>query len=324
MLLAMILLPAAVAAAPVTVLLDSWVAAAATQARVRGRVIDAMRLRPEQSDDGKRTNMRRALQLLREKELRSVAVSVGLASAEAEPPTLSTVTDEEGRFTALLPVGALQPGWHTLQTVPPANGAARIFMPEARNRYVLLSDVDDTALFSQVNYKNRLLQHSLMENSLQRMSFAGTAAFYQRLSQLNAVPDLSTWFYLSASPRQLGEPIRRFLQRQQFPDGLLLLKTFAWDGGDPWLDQQRYKSQVLEQLLLDFPSQQFVLLGDDGEHDPEIYHSLEQRYPGRVAAVLIRHVNPDPARVRYPGHCELAAAIESLSSCASLHALLPD
>lgn len=324
MLLAMILCPVAVAAAPVTVLLDSWVAAESGQATIRGRVIEAMPLRPEQADDGKRTNMRRALQLLRQKELRNVPVSVRLMAPLAESPALSTVTDEEGRFTALLPAGSLLPGWHTLETVPAASGPARVFMPDARNQYVLLSDVDDTVLFSEVNYKNRLLQHSLMENSLQRMSFAGTADFYQRLNQINALPALSTWFYLSASPRQLGDPIRRFLQRQQFPDGLLLLKTFAWDGGDPWLDQQRYKSQVLEQLLQDFPSQQFVLLGDDGEHDPEIYHSLEQRYPGRVAAVLIRHVNPDPARVRYEGHCELAAAIETLSSCASLHALLPD
>ena len=320
MLLAAALCSAAVYAAPVTVLLDSWVSGG--QATVRGRVIEALTLRPEQIDDGKRRNMQRTLQLLRQKELRTVPVTVKLAVDPAAAREI--ISDDEGRFQLQVQTGPLLAGWHALETVPPASGPARVFIPEPRNRYVLLSDVDDTVLFSEVNFKNRLLQHSLMENSLQRSSFAGTAAFYHRLSQLNTVPTLSTWFYLSASPRQLRDPIRQFLQRQGFPDGLLLLKTFAWDGGDPWLDQQLYKTQVLDQLLRDFPSQQFVLLGDDGEHDPEIYRSLEQRHPGRIAAILIRHVHPDPARVRHNGQCDLGAAIEDLSSCATLHALLPD
>jgi phosphatidate phosphatase APP1 len=33
-----------------------------------------------------------------------------------------------------------------------------------------------------------------------------------------------------------------------------------------------------------------VLVGDDGEHDPEIYADFVRRHPGRVVAVAIRQV----------------------------------
>jgi phosphatidate phosphatase APP1 len=41
----------------------------------------------------------------------------------------------------------------------------------------------------------------------------------------------------------------------------------------------------------------FVLIGDSGERDPEIYGQVVHDHPNRVRVIYIRSVNPDPARI---------------------------
>lgn len=314
--LALLVLPQALwAVTEQTLLQDGYVSGQMTV--LRGRLIQPDVFSPEHADDSSSTNLRRSLARLKQKELKHAPVRLQLGALQ-----VSGRSDNEGRFQLPLLTGELAPGWHAVEAVPPAAPPARLFVPDPANELVLLSDVDDTVLWSEVNHKQRLLQHSLMENSLQRRGFAGTAAFYHQLLQANARPATSTVIYLSASPQQLGPPIRAFLQREQFPEGLLLLKTIARRQGDPWLDQQRYKLRVLHGLLRDLAPQRFILVGDDGEHDPEIYLQLQQRFPERIAAVLIRNVHPDRQRAAYPGQCDLAAAIVQPPSCPALSPLL--
>ena len=47
-------------------------------------------------------------------------------------------------------------------------------------------------------------------------------------------------------------------------------------------------------LYSDLP---FVLIGDSGQHDPEVYHDIVAENPGRVLAVYIRNVSRQPERV---------------------------
>jgi phosphatidate phosphatase APP1 len=49
----------------------------------------------------------------------------------------------------------------------------------------------------------------------------------------------------------------------------------------------------------------FVLVGDDGERDPEIYDWVRRRHPQRVEAIWIRRVHPDPRRARFAGQRDL-------------------
>ena len=75
-------------------------------------------------------------------------------------------------------------------------------------------------------------------NPAQRKAVPGVAAFYKTLAQRNPQPDLAPIFYLSASPSQLQERIRAFLDLNHFPDGVLVTKKLNRDkSADPWLDQ---------------------------------------------------------------------------------------
>jgi phosphatidate phosphatase APP1 len=49
---------------------------------------------------------------------------------------------------------------------------------------------------------------------------------------------------------------------------------------------------AVESLLRLYPSRRFVLVGDSGERDPEIYGSLARNWPDRIASILIREVGP--------------------------------
>jgi phosphatidate phosphatase APP1 len=44
------------------------------------------------------------------------------------------------------------------------------------------------------------------------------------------------------------------------------------------------------------PSLPFILIGDTSQKDPEIYREIVKAYPGRVMAIYIRNVDPNPER----------------------------
>ena len=57
----------------------------------------------------------------------------------------------------------------------------------------------------------------------------------------------------------------------------------------------------------DFPGMKFILIGDNGQHDPQTYAKIANDHPGRVLAIGIRQLQP----------------IESMKFHMSLHAM-PD
>ena len=58
-----------------------------------------------------------------------------------------------------------------------------------------------------------------------------------------------------------------------------------------------HKLDKIELILGFYPDMQFVLIGDSGEQDPEIYAEVVRRHPKSVRMIYIRNVNPDPSRI---------------------------
>ena len=59
--------------------------------------------------------------------------------------------------------------------------------------------------------------------------------------------------------------------------------------------QSQHKVQNLQRLAERFPHVKWILIGDDGQHDPQIYSGFAQRYPESVAAIVIRNLSPTEA-----------------------------
>jgi phosphatidate phosphatase APP1 len=198
----------------------------------------------------------------------------------------------------------LAPGWHDIRTEPtisPDATGAGLLVHDPRNTWGLISDIDDTILVSHVLSKRRLLRNSLLLPPESREAVPGVAALYTGWLQRNPNPRATPVFYVSATPRQLSDSVRRFLQHNGFPRGVLQLKEVYSEQAHPLRDQQAYKTQRIEAILAAFPDVRFTLVGDDGERDPESYAALQAAHPERIHEVWIRPVHPDSARARHPG-----------------------
>ena len=126
-------------------------------------------------------------------------------------------------------------------------------------------------------------------SALTRTAFPGAPELYRDLAAgVNPV------FYVSSSPWNLHAFLLAFLRHRDFPLGPVLLRDLL---GNRHGREQKH-TRIREVLDL-HPDLSFVLLGDSGEHDPQIYADIVREYPGRILAVYIREVrlNPGDGRV---------------------------
>jgi phosphatidate phosphatase APP1 len=122
-----------------------------------------------------------------------------------------------------------------------------------------------------------------------RKAVAGMAAFYMRLHR--ALPD-APFFYLSTSPWNVETALRHFIRAHGFPEGPLLLRDFDPRPKTFIPSGVQHKLEFCEQLMADFPDMRFILVGDDGQHDPQTYAEVAKKHPGRVIAIGIRQLEP--------------------------------
>ena len=138
-------------------------------------------------------------------------------------------------------------------------------------------------------------RHAILKNTFLRPfePVPEMAAFYQNLARSNH----AAFHYLSASPWQLYAPLSDFIRANGFPTGAFALKEFRWKNKtflSLFADPEKYKRAVIEPLFKRFPHRRFVLIGDSGERDPEIYAALARKFPRQVERILIRDVTGEP------------------------------
>jgi phosphatidate phosphatase APP1 len=219
---------------------------------------------------------------------------------------LDAQADDEGYFQFDLQPARAQPtGWHpvTLELLEPANpdgsratAVGEVLVPGHAARFGVISDIDDTVLWSSVRQRRRMLWLLLRHNAHTRQPFQGVAAFYRALHD-GAGGDGNPLFYVSSSPWNLHAPLLEFMRHQGIPRGPLLLKDY----GDHTLFEHRdhgsHKLASIERILHTYPTLPFVLIGDSGEQDPEIYARVVSEFPDRIRAIYIRSVDPRAERL---------------------------
>ena len=109
--------------------------------------------------------------------------------------------------------------------------------------------------------------------------------------------------YVSASPWQLAEPLLEMMSAHRFPRGSLHLRDFrlADVGSLNKLANANSKKAAIARLLSEFPKRRFLLFGDSGEQDPELYGEFARKHPQQVLGIFIHNVSkkkPDAKRFR--------------------------
>ncbi len=141
----------------------------------------------------------------------------------------------------------------------------------------VVSDIDDTAKVTNVGSTWPAIWNGLFTTR----SFTGMAELYQSLARERGYE----FEYLTGSPAAIGPRVRRFLRLNRYPEGGLTLKpTF---GSESTHD---YKVRSLREMLVRFPDDQFILIGDDTQADVDAYDDLYRFAPDRILAIYIRKV----------------------------------
>jgi phosphatidate phosphatase APP1 len=154
----------------------------------------------------------------------------------------------------------------------------------------VISDIDDTIKVSNVRNKKELLRNTFTREF---QAVDGMAAAYQKWAA-----DGASFHYVSASPWQLYEPLANFVEAAGFPAGTFHLKTFrAKDSTalDLFANPTEHKLAIIESLMTRFPKRTFILVGDSGEKDPEVYGQIARKHPQQVERIYIRNVTGEPA-----------------------------
>jgi phosphatidate phosphatase APP1 len=182
-----------------------------------------------------------------------------------------------GRADALLHVGGR----------PPVTAPVHVAAPDAGRGIVC--DIDDTVWITGIRHPWRAAWRTFAGNSATRRPVAGMAGLLTRVAREH--PD-SPVVYLSNGPWNLAGAITAFLERNGFPAGALLLTDWGISRGAWFRSGRAHKRGSLERVAADLPDVRWFLVGDDGEHDPEIYRDFAAAHPGRVVAIALRTTAP--------------------------------
>ncbi|KAG9104237.1 hypothetical protein FRC06_004221 [Ceratobasidium sp. 370] len=173
-----------------------------------------------------------------------------------------------------------------------SNGSVRaqseMQLSSARVRVV--SDIDDTVKISDVLMGVRAIFHNVFVRHLDELVVPGMPEFYAGLAARGV-----RFHYVSNGPFELLPVLLEFFGISGLPKGSVKLKSYGgrslfqglW--GESAADRKR--GNVVE-VLDSFPESKFILVGDTGEQDLELYGALAQERPNQIVALFLRDVTP--------------------------------
>ncbi|MEM6281229.1 MAG: phosphatase domain-containing protein [Chloroflexota bacterium] len=266
---------------------------------LRGRVLLSDRIQAPTEDDSTWRNFRNTYYRFNSSEIPRAKVTATLQGHMQE-----AVCDEEGFFRFELTPQAGVPTdsfWCEVQLAvadTPIRGLSTeqtetsglAIVPSAEAHFGVISDLDDTIMRTEVLNTFKMLRNTFLENAYTRFAFAGASTFYRALQAGTAGP-WNPIFYVSSSPWNLYGAIQDFFKIKNIPAGPLYLRdlgisrrTFRGNG------HMGHKLSFIEQIFDRHPYLPFILIGDSGQKDANIYHEVARRYPDRVLAIYIRDV----------------------------------
>jgi len=189
---------------------------------------------------------------------------------------------------------SMAPGVHTIymQAEGSTVTEATITVVSDQQHLGVVCDVDDTVMVTALPRPMLAAWNSFVANEHARIPTPGMSTMMDRLRRRHPH---APFLYLSTGAWNVAPTLRRFLTRNAYPSGALLLTDWG-PTTDRWFRSgSQHKVQNLQRLAERFPHVKWILIGDDGQHDPKIYSGFAQRHPESVAAIVIRNLSPTEA-----------------------------
>jgi phosphatidate phosphatase APP1 len=273
-----------------------------TEVFLIGRVFRQIHAGPAGS--GLMGNLRDVSRRIARRAIGGVAVTARFAGAEQ-----TVETDADGYFRIHLALAEPPPEtacWHEVALSLTGEGCGtvhatgEVFIPPASSRLVVISDIDDTVVQTGVANVFMMLWRLFVVDAEDRVAFPGVAALYRGLHRGPGGDQRNPMLYVSRAPWGTYEVLAEVFRRNGIPVGpILFLREWGLSWRNPWPRRaENHKELLITHMLALYRDLPFLLIGDSGQHDPEIYRRIAEEHPGRILAVYIRDVSRSRARLR--------------------------
>jgi phosphatidate phosphatase APP1 len=222
-----------------------------------------------------------------------------------ESQSVEAMTSFDGFFKIeMTPDNHLTAGWHAYQVcamddkgMEVSSATGKVFVPHL-SQFAFISDIDDTIIrsFSAKIFKR--LYELISRNSAKRRLFDETAKQYSLLAFSFIKDELpNPFFYVSSSEWNLYDYLKNVFQAQKLPEGIFLLNQIKRWKQLLLTGKTNHDGKFLRivRIFKAFPNQQFILLGDNSQKDPEIYARVADKYAAQIFAIYIRNVRASKA-----------------------------
>jgi phosphatidate phosphatase APP1 len=258
---------------------------------------------PSRETDTKWRNLRNTYKRFATREVAGARVRAAYKNVET-----TALTDSEGYFCIDLELTEAAEAllWHEIELalIEPKPGPAalsvprgEVLVPPPTARFGVISDIDDTVIATNVTSTLKMLATVLLSNAHTRMPFEGIAAFYRALQSGASQLEGNPIFYVSSGPWNLYGLLIEFFKLNDIPLGPLFLRDFGPNILFPSRPHVTRKLSQIGRILNAYENLPFVLIGDSGERDPEIYTEVVKQHPERIRAIYIRSVDQRPERL---------------------------
>jgi phosphatidate phosphatase APP1 len=264
---------------------------------MQGRVIEDRAILPAHREHTKRQNFVAVL-----RRFTAATIPDAVVRATYNGQSVEVATDDEGYFDVRIAHGyasTFDP-WREVKLdlvtggikgQRPASTIGEVLIPPIDSETGIISDIDDTVIETGAANILRMIRITFLNNAHTRLPFEGVAAFYRALERGPTRTCHNPIFYVSSGPWNLYDMISDFFAVQSIPVGPIFLQDFGVDR-EKFIKvaHRAHKLEQIERIMRVYPRMRFVLIGDSGQHDPEIYEQVVIDLPGRVAAIYIREV----------------------------------
>lgn len=195
----------------------------------------------------------------------------------------SITTDEAGHFSLRAPLNFVPTNVRVLASEKlSATEEVRITGPTGVS---VISDIDDTIKHSAIGSGAKEIFRNTFIRDLGDLHIEGVKEWYGKMAELGV-----KFHYVSNSPWQLFPVLVTFFAGAGLPKGSFHLKQYSGMLQGIFEPVAERKKGTLERIMQDFPTRRFVLVGDSGEADLELYTELVLANPKRILGVFIRDV----------------------------------
>ncbi|KAI9718650.1 MAG: hypothetical protein M1828_006658 [Chrysothrix sp. TS-e1954] len=149
----------------------------------------------------------------------------------------------------------------------------------------VISDIDDTIKHSAIGSGPKEIFQNVFIRDLRDLTVPGVEKWYHRLANQGV-----TFHYVSNSPWQLFPLLTDFFSQANLPPGSFHLKQYSGMFQGIFEPVAERKKSTLDKIMIDFPTRRYILVGDSGEADLEVYTDVVLENPGRVLGIFIRDV----------------------------------